>query len=619
MANDVQDVSIKLKPEIDAAEYKKQMSQIAKESKTAAEQAFKQLDTTMKASFKKTGEAIRSDRFLDDFVDRMRDLNQQIRETGNMPDRMTTKLYQARQDVIKLDEQYRRLLATQKEIVDTGQKYAPTKYFEQITRDMQKAQGAVMKSFASEDALQQQLELVRRYTSLMKQVDISRYKRYNTLMSNRADLLDMRSDATTKTELAEIDKRIQGIDMALRTLKKDASVFEEMRDIEGQLKFEASREGLKQIHKEIANIRAERAGLVKDMKSKEAIVGAATFDQKYQLSEPYKQATTAVEDMETKLVVATARVNELENASKRTASTMSRMRNTVWAISRLLGNFYTLGLDIVRSAKMIANYYKRIFGYLKQVVGWAKRLTASIKGTADEHKKSWKQMLRDIIRYSFGIRSLFMLFRRLRRYIREAFEAMAEQIPEVNSLLNELKASLGMLKGSLATAFEPILSAIAPALLQLIDLLARAITYIGMFFAAFTGRGYVYKATKAIQGMAGAAKELNKQLQGFDELNNLTSNNDNGSGSGPLAMFEKVDVPDWIKKIVDFVKKVLAAIWVPIKAAWDNVKDYVINSWKYAMHEVKELLLNVLRDFLIAWQELGQGIFEKIFKTVGNI
>lgn len=619
MANDVQDVSIKLKPELDAAEYKKQMSQIAKESKTAAEQAFKQLDTTMKASLKKTGESISRSGFLEDFVNKMRDINQQIRETGNLPDKMSTKLYQARQNVIELDEQYKKLLATQRELVDTGKQYVTTDYYEKMASNARKAEKALADALQEEDKLLQQQDLMRRYRAYERQIDPSKYKRYNTLMNSREALIDQRAGTASIAELEKIDEKIKGIDTALRTLKKDSDVFREMREIEGQLTFEATQEGLKRVSKEIGNVREKQDGLRKDMVQAESAVRDMPFDQKYQLSEQFKRAETEIEKMETKLVVATERVNEMEMAANKTAGSMSAMRNAVWAISRVLGNVYTIGLDIVRMGKMIANTYKRIYGYIKQLLAWFKKLHSVIKGTEDTHKKSWKQMLRDILRYSFGIRSLFMLFRRLRRYIKEAFEAMAEQIPEVNALLNELKASLGMLKGSLATAFEPILSAVAPALLRLIDLLARAITYIGMFFAAFTGRGYVYKATKAIQGMAGAAKELNKQLQGFDELNNLTSNNDSGSGSGPLAMFEKMDVPDWIKKIVDFIKKVLAAIWAPIKAAWDKMKDYVLGAWKRAASIISGLALDILRDFLKAWQKWGEPIFTRIFQIVGDI
>lgn len=308
---------------------------------------------------------------------------------------------------------------------------------------------------------------------------------------------------------------------------------------------------------------------------------------------------------------------------------MSNMRNAVWSVSRVLGNVYTIGLDVWRGAKMIANIYNKIWGYVKKIAGLFKQLRENVKKTGDEHKKSWAKMLKDVIRYSLGIRSLFMLFRRLRGYIKEAFKAMAEQIPEVNQTLSELKSSFNMLKGSLATAFEPLISALAPALLRLINLFATLLTYVGMFFAAITGRGYVYKANKSMTSFADAAggaadnvKELNKQLQGFDELNNLTTNENKdagGAGAGPLANFEKVPVLDWIKDLADKIREIFERIMEPIKRAWAKVGDYVVAAWKRAFNSVKDLLLDIGRDFLKAWDKMGESIATNFLLIVGDV
>lgn len=325
----------------------------------------------------------------------------------------------------------------------------------------------------------------------------------------------------------------------------------------------------------------------------------------------------------------TESTKRLGSATKNAGDDAAHMRAQLRASERVMATFYTLAVDMGRAVKRVANIYKTIWSYLVKIVGVFRKLRDHIKKTADEHSKSWKQMLRDVIRYSLGIRSLFMLFRRLRNYIKEAFGAMAEQIPEVNRVLSELLSSFNMLKGSLATALEPILSAIAGWLDAIIAKFAQVLTYIGMFFAALSGRGYVYKANKSMTSFAKSAgdaadnvKELNKQLQGFDELNNLTTNdkkNDAGGGEPPLANFEKVEVPDWIKKLADLFKKIWNAIIQPIKEAWDKVKDYVIGSWKRAAKIILSFLLDIIRDFLRAWAQWGEPIFVRIFQIIGDI
>ena len=345
--------------------------------------------------------------------------------------------------------------------------------------------------------------------------------------------------------------------------------------------------------------------------------------------EKLSQYTLEFDSVHEKLKEITQETENVDEAAKKAGASFSQWRNVIWSISRVLGNIYTLGLDIVRGAKSIANFYKQIWGYVQKTVAWFKKLGASIRGTADEHKQALGQMLKDVIRYTFGIRSLFMFFRKLRKAIKEAFTEMAEQIPEVNAMMSSLTSSVNLVKGSLATALEPILSAISGWLTIILDKLATVIQYIGMFFAALSGRDYVYKANKSMSSFADTtgkaakeAKELNKQLQGFDELNNLTTkdNKDSGKGDGgPLVNYKKAEIPDWLKNLAEKIKDFLKKLWDPIKRAWDKVGQYVIDAWKRAFNSVKALLHDVLRDFLRAWEELGESIATNFFLIIGDI
>ena len=467
--------------------------------------------------------------------------------------------------------------------------------------------------------------------ALMSQIDSLRAK----LQELRAERAAMDSRADKGTEKWTADMTALNSEIA-KTTGKMGTLSKEFYAMGRAANFGKSKQAITETY----NQAVRNAELWKEVRELNAVLSDVrkqgldvntVFGQlasKVEKFDSIVRALQAMADAEQKARDEAEKVNEevgkIGDNAKKTGFSFNQWRNVVWSFSRLLGNVYTISLDIVRGARTIANFFMRVWNTAKKVLGVLKQWRKHITGTANEHAKSFKQMLKDIVRYSLGIRSLFALFRRLRTYIKEAFSAMAAQIPEVNAMLASLKSSLYALKGSLATAFEPILSAIAPALVRLIDLLAQAITYIGMFFAALTGRNFVYKANKVAQTIgkaAGAAKELNKQLQGFDELNNLTSSKGSGGSGGdtPLAQFEKVDVPDWIKNLAQQLKDLWDRIIKPIKDAWAKVGDYVVEAWKRAFNSVKDLLHDIGRDFLTVWDKMGEHISEMFFLIIGDV
>ncbi len=182
--------------------------------------------------------------------------------------------------------------------------------------------------------------------------------------------------------------------------------------------------------------------------------------------------------------------------------------------------------------------------------------------------------LKSIMKYGFGIRTLYVLTNRLRTALVSGFENLAQYSDSTNRSISSVSSALEQLKNSLATAFSPILSVVAPILTTLINLLSTAITYIGMFFAALTGAKSFTKAigvqkdyAGALGGTAGAAKEAaeevkeaSRQLASFDELNILTDDrskdkdtSSGGGGGGAANMFEEVPIES---AILDFVERI---------------------------------------------------------------
>ena len=165
-------------------------------------------------------------------------------------------------------------------------------------------------------------------------------------------------------------------------------------------------------------------------------------------------------------------------------------------------------------------------------------LGSSVSGTTDKISSAFKT----IIKYGFGIRSMYVLFRRLRTAIKDSFtelQTSGAMYQTTKANIDALKTSLSTLKYQFGAAFEPIFNTIAPALTTLINYLVSVMNTISALIAKLTGNSTYSKAvvsTAAIASNTGSAassaKELNKQLQGFDELNNLTTSDSSSGGSG---------------------------------------------------------------------------------------
>lgn len=168
-----------------------------------------------------------------------------------------------------------------------------------------------------------------------------------------------------------------------------------------------------------------------------------------------------------------------------------------------------------------------------------------------------KTSFKNVLKYGLGIRSVFVLFNRLRSAAREGFSMVSEQNPRLAASMERISNALTTLKAGLAVAFTPIFTAVEPALTTMINLLGKAFNAIAMVTAALTGQHSYYGISNAISNAGEAAAEtraevnaLNRQLAKFDDLNILsskgagggTSGGSGGSGGG-VAPFSLVEIP----------------------------------------------------------------------------
>lgn len=286
---------------------------------------------------------------------------------------------------------------------------------------------------------------------------------------------------------------------------------------------------------------------------------------------------------------------------------------------------------------------KSLNAYLKLIPG-VNALKKAISGTTAEQRKltretnkttkanagldaSFKGLLKNLLKYGLGIRSLFVLFNKLRKAVIDGLGSMSKQIADVNADMSSIVTSLNQMKASVTAAIQPLLSVLAPALERVAAAVAEIAYQVASFIAALTGQSVVYKASRVWTDYAASldktgksAKKAKKELAGFDELNVLHTKDDGGGGADGGMGWDPVELSQKAKDFADKVKEIFQRLFAPIKAAWDKIKNYIIKAWTYAATQLKLLSQDMARDFWRVWEEQDtQKIFEQMFLIIGDL
>lgn len=148
--------------------------------------------------------------------------------------------------------------------------------------------------------------------------------------------------------------------------------------------------------------------------------------------------------------------------------------------------------------------------------------------------------------------------------VKEGMQNLSKYSKQTNADLSLLMSSLTQLKNSLATAFAPILTVITPVLNALIQKIITVVNTFGQLTASLAGQTTFVKAKKVNQDYAASldksskkAKNLQRTLMGFDEINKLddkNSSDSSGGGLSPNDMFETVKIPNKYKNLAKMLK-----------------------------------------------------------------
>lgn len=282
----------------------------------------------------------------------------------------------------------------------------------------------------------------------------------------------------------------------------------------------------------------------------------------------------------------------------------------------------------------ISSIFSRMGGVVsglgKRLAGLAQNFT-STTNSANNARFSIGRMVGMSILYS----TVFGMISKVNSGIMTGINNLAQYSSATNASISSMMSALTQLQNSLATAFAPILSVVAPILTAFINMLSRAITYVGMFIAALTGQKSFTKAkavqedyaaslqktskssnsaAKSTKKNANATKKANKEMQtylsGLDEIRQYQKEKDNtpssnstpstgGGGGGGYTgpsigdMFEKVPIESSIADIAKKIKNLIK------KEDWEGLGTYIASGINKGLQKIYDA---------INWNNVGPKI-----------
>ncbi|ANU74440.1 hypothetical protein [Blautia pseudococcoides] len=311
-------------------------------------------------------------------------------------------------------------------------------------------------------------------------------------------------------------------------------------------------------------------------------------------------------------------LNDTSNEQKRSTKTGKTLAVALGGLAKRVNKLTFHAFTLSKSLML-----RGVRGAVNGVSAGFKKLTSILHRTNKESNKfGMGRMLGMSVMYS----TVFKVLYGITTAIKEGLVSLSQYSDETNKSLSMLLSALTRLKNSVATAFAPLISAVAPILTKFINLLSQAITYVGMFIAALTGKNSFTrakavqqdfadtygetaknadKATNSINDQSDALKDAADEAEGYlspiDEINKIqkkitdtskNSGNDSGistpdTGLKPEDMFETVPIDnaiqDFAKRLKDLIKsgdfeEIGRILGEKINGAVKKITDFI--DWK---------------------------------------
>ena len=207
--------------------------------------------------------------------------------------------------------------------------------------------------------------------------------------------------------------------------------------------------------------------------------------------------------------------------------------------------------------------------------------------------------------------------------IRTAWYAVRGAVSSVKEYNSQVSADFEYMRYCIANT-------LLPAVQWLVKLLYTVLSYINAIASAWFGINLFgnssvkafQKMQKSSAGTAKSAKEIQKSLQGFDEMNVLQDNKDSSGGgiSTPTTDLSKIQgqVPEWLKWIIDNKDLILSVLGgmisatLALKLGLSGIKALGIGIMVTGIIGLIQSLIKYLND--ASWENFG-----KIISNIGLI
>lgn len=259
-----------------------------------------------------------------------------------------------------------------------------------------------------------------------------------------------------------------------------------------------------------------------------------------------------------------------------------------------------------KNVDTISERFKRMMLNAKNAFSAMFKSTKSSTGALKNFTVSLKHGFKTVLKYAVGIRSLYVLFNKIRAGIKEGFTNLMGYSDSFANSIQSVKNSMGTLGNQIAASFAPVVQMVIPWLNSLINVLTNAISYISQFFAVLGGRSTFTKATQlqdkyneSLGGTAKAADKARGALAKFDDLDVLEKQKDagggGGGGSGVGEMFEEVPVSKG-KEITALLDE-LASMFLKLKDAIVPTLNALKRLWNEGLSLLGDFTWGTLYDF----------------------
>lgn len=526
-------------------------------------------------------------------------VRQCISSINGLGDKAKASLNKQANAFSKLNDQYReqekRVEQLKEKVAELGKQQIPTDEYKEIQAQIESAKTQMDKLIYAQE----------KFVALGGSEDSKKYKSYQYDIDQLAKTID---DANK--ELQELEQNGEAFSSALG----GETPTYKYKELESEL--ESLSQEIDVAKAKWDELRASNTGGINDEEIKSTLENLDLLYEKYsaveaKMREKEKFGTDVIKTEPAK--EAAAVTEKLAQEEEKLASINDRLKTSYDGVKDSIDSYSNSANN--SATKNAADNASKLEKSNEKVADSGKKAANSLKETGSAAGNA-KNGIMTLLKYGLGIRSLFVLFNKLRSAVVAGMSNLAQESGSTNSAISMLWGSLERLKNSLATAFAPILTAIAPILSKFIDMLSTAATYVSMFFSMLSGKKTYTRAlavqkdyaaslsdtASSAEDVAGAtndaadaadaaAEATEKYLSPLDDLNKMDSKSDSGSGgggggkspgaggggggTGSAPMFTEEQIPnaflDNLQKVFDLLKKIKDLF---MSGFWDGLGDY---------------------------------------------